>query len=91
MCFSNNIRRTTSAEVRATTGLALFDAFAQLLLNNLEQLIVIQRLVGVPHPGLPKILDFLGDEAIGETALKTARDDHDLRSFDSSLSSRNKY
>src|SRR5207247_9592190 len=76
---------------RAPTSLALFVALAQLLLNNLEQLIVIQSLVGVAHPGLPKILDFLGDEAIGKAALKATRGDHDLPSFDSSRSSRNKY
>lgn len=76
---------------RAATSLALFVALAQLLLNDLQQLIVIQRLVGVAHPGLPKILDFLGDKAIGEAALKTAGGDHDLRSFDSSLSNRNRY
>ena len=65
-------------------------ALAQFLLNTLEQLIVIQHLVSVAHPGLPKILDFLGDEAIGEAALKTARGDHDLPAFDRSRSSRNK-
>ena len=76
---------------RAPTSLALFVALAQLLLNNLQQLIVIQSLVGVAHPGLPKILDFLGDEAIGKAALKTTRGDHDLPSLDWSRSSRNKY
>ena len=48
-------------------------------------------MVGVAHPELPKILDFLGDEAIGKAALKATRGDHDLPSFDSSRSSRNKY
>src|ERR1700730_10221645 len=76
---------------RASTSLALFVALAQLLLNSLEQVIVIQGLIGVAHPGLPKILNFFGNEAIGEAALKTAGSDHDLPSFASSRSSRTKY
>ena len=76
---------------RASTGFALFEALAQFLLNNLQQLIVIHRLVGMAHPGFPKILDLLGDQAIGEVALKTACGDQALRSFDSSLSRRNRY
>ena len=76
---------------RAPTSLALFVALAQLLLNNLEQLIVLQSLVGMAHPGLPKILDLLGDEAIGKAALKATHGDHDLPSFNSSQPSRNKY
>lgn len=51
----------------------------------------MQGLIGVPHPGFPKILDFLGDVAVGEAALKTAGGDHNCRSLDSSRSSRNKY
>jgi hypothetical protein len=45
----------------------------------------------VPHPRLPKILNLLGDEAIGKATLKTARGDQALSSFDSSLSNRNRY
>src|SRR6202165_719643 len=76
---------------RASTRLAPFVESCPLLHNNLEQLIVIQCLVGVAHPGLPEILDFFDDEAIGEAALQTAGGDHALPSFDSSRSSRNKY
>ena len=60
----------------APASLALFDALAQLCLNDLQQLVVMQRLIGMPHPGLPQIGHFLGEEAIGEAALKTAGGDH---------------
>ena len=76
---------------RASTSFAFFDPLTQLLLNGLEQLIVIQGFVGVAHPRLPKIPDFLGDKSIGEAALPPAGGDHDLSSLDSSRSSRNKY
>src|SRR5580692_10764585 len=92
MCLSNNMRRTTSAVVgRSSARLALFATFIQLLLNDLQQLIVVQRLICVPHPGLPQIGHFPGDETIGEAALQAAGGDHALRSLASSRSSRNKY
>src|ERR1700719_3981680 len=68
-----------------------FHAFIQLLLNDLQQLIVVQRLICVPHPGLPQIGHFPGDETIGEAALQAAGGDHALRSLASSRSSRHKY
>jgi hypothetical protein len=86
------MRRTTSAGVSGRPRVfALFVALAQFQPNDLKQPIVIQRLVGMAHPGLPKILDLLGDEAVGEAALETARGDHRWRSLllDSSRSRRN--
>jgi hypothetical protein len=86
------MRRTTSGRGRGPSArLALFAPFDQLLLNDLQQPIVIQGLIGMPHPGLPQIGHCFADEAIGEAALQAAGNDHAVRSFASSLSSRNKY
>ena len=52
-----------------TASLALFIAFGQFLLNDQQQSLVFQGLIGVAHPRLPKILHGLGDQAIGKSAL----------------------
>ena len=60
----------------AATRLALLTAFGQLLLNQEQQGVILQRSVGVVHPRFPEILHRLGDEAIGELALQAAGGDH---------------
>src|ERR1700722_2246815 len=92
MCLSNSMRRTTSAVVEGRPRVLLFfAALAQLLLNDLQQLIVIQSLIGMPHPGFPQIGHLFADKAIGEAALQAAGGDHALLSLDSSRSIRSKH
>jgi hypothetical protein len=55
------------------------DTFGQFLLDNVQKGVVFQRLIGVSHPGFPKILHRFADEAIGETALLATREDYDSR------------
>jgi len=53
----------------APTSLALLAAFGQLLLDDEQEGVILQRCIGVSHPGFPEILHRLGDEAIGEISL----------------------
>src|SRR5450759_2275040 len=77
---------------RAAASLALLAALHQFLLDEEQQGFVFQCLVGMAHPGFPKVLDLFEDKAIGESPLQAARDDHRWRSLplDSSRSSRNR-
>src|SRR5207247_2638121 len=40
----------------AATSLALLAAFGQLLLDDEQQGVILQRRIGVPHPGSPELM-----------------------------------
>src|ERR1039458_6372128 len=71
--------------------LAFLASLAQLLLNQGDQAVIFQHLVGLTHPRLPQIGHLFGDEAIAKAALESAGGDHAERSWplDSSRSIRN--
>ncbi len=51
-------------------------ALGQFPLNNQQQRLVLQCLVGMAHPGLLQITHRFGDEPVGETLLQAARGNH---------------
>ncbi len=48
--------------------------------HDLDQFVVFQNGVAVTHPGFPQIRHFLGDEAVGKSALRAAAFKHGRRS-----------
>src|SRR5712692_11321519 len=74
-----------------TPRLTFLAALGQFLLNQSEQGVVLQHLVGLTHPRLPQIGHLFGDEAIAKAALEPPGGDHAGRSWflDSSRSIRN--
>jgi hypothetical protein len=90
--ISQKPQHDLGGEGGAAAGLALLAAFGQRLLNDEEQSLVFQGLIGIAHPGLPQVLHGLGDQAVGEAALQTTGGDHEGRSrvLDASRSRRSK-
>jgi hypothetical protein len=56
--------------------LAVFPAPALGLVNRVQQFLIIQKLVGLPHPRLPQILDFLSPKTSPEASLPVPQLDH---------------
>jgi hypothetical protein len=59
---------------------SLLAALGQLLLDDEQQSVILQCCICVAHPGFPKVLNRLGDEASGEASLQAAGGDHGSRS-----------
>jgi hypothetical protein len=75
---------------RTATGLAFPAASGEFLLNDQQQGVVFQSLIGMAHPGFPQIAHSLMNEAVSEALLLAARGDHgsDSLPLDSSRSRR---
>jgi hypothetical protein len=54
----------------------VFPAPALGLVNRVQQFLIIQKLVGLPHPRLPQILDFLSPKSSPEASLPVPQLDH---------------
>src|SRR4051812_14691836 len=69
MCFNSSSRITTSRRTPPAAGAALRTASGKGIVHASHQLFVLQHLVGMCHPLLSQVRDFLRDETIAEVQL----------------------
>src|SRR3954454_22073000 len=62
----------------ATARLALFAELALSGLHDHQQTVVIECLIGMPHPWFPEICNMFGDEAVSKAELHTASRNHNV-------------
>ena len=76
MCLSSSRRSTTSAGVPGRPRVRLFGQRRERLVDDVQQFLVPQHLIDLPHPRLPQSPDFLLDQAFCEGDLRPGELDH---------------